>query len=131
MKINKQTKIEINNLKEEISEMLEPCVKCGLCKSNCPVFKIISEEEISPRGHSIKLSNKRIEQIVFTCNLCKSCEKNCPLDLKICDAIRKAREVLSLQDKNTKPNQEMIKNIKETGNPFGKNPEKKNELYCC
>ncbi|MAG39646.1 hypothetical protein CMI41_01630 [Candidatus Pacearchaeota archaeon] len=130
-KPTKQEKIQANNLIEEVTEILGPCVKCGMCKSNCPVFKTIREESISPRGHSISLLNKKLEESLFDCTLCKSCERNCPLGIKICDSITKAREALSLKKKNTKQNEEMLKNLEETGNPFGNNPPKGEELFCC
>ena len=130
-KATKQELIQANNLIEEVSEILEPCIKCGMCKANCSVFKAIREETVSPRGHAILLSSKKLKDSIYDCNLCKACEKNCPLDLKICDAIKKAREALALKKKNTKQNAEMIKNIKKTGNPFGNKPPRGEELYCC
>jgi len=124
--------VELDNLIEEIQETLNPCIKCGMCKSLCPVFKILKQEEISPRGHSILLNEKKLNELVFQCTLCKACEEKCPLNLKICDAMKKAREVLVLQGKELKTNKEMIKNIRETGSPFEKtgktDPDK---LYCC
>jgi len=132
-KNSEQEKIEAENLINEIQEILEPCVKCGMCKSLCPVFKILREEAFSPRGHAILLNDKIIEKIVFECNLCKACEERCPLNLKICDAIKKAREVLVLKGKELSQNKEMIENIRKTGNPFGsaKDLDKKDKLYCC
>jgi len=123
-------KIEANNIKEEVRDIVEKCVKCGMCKANCPVFKTLREESTSPRGHAILLSEDVYDKILFKCNLCKACEKNCPLDVKLCEAIRKAREVLVLEGKELDGNKEMIKNIRECGNPSGKNPDK-DKLYCC
>ena len=133
MAINQQDKIEANNILEEIQEILEPCIKCGMCKSLCPVFRILRQEEHSPRGKAILLSARVLDKIVFECNLCKACEEKCPLDIKVCDAIRKAREVLVLKNKPLKQNKEMIDNIEKTGNPFGKNKDfsDKDKLYCC
>jgi len=101
--------IEERNAKEEIIEIMEKCIKCGLCKELCPVFKLIREEQYSPRGHAILLSNKIFDKIVFDCSLCKACEEKCPLDLKICTAIRKARQVLNLREKENPE----LKNIKD------------------
>jgi Fe-S oxidoreductase len=128
----KQNNIQANNLLEEAGETLEQCIKCGMCKSLCPVFKALREERISPRGHSILLQEKILQDSLFECNLCKACEKKCPLNLKICDAILKAREALVLKNKGIESNKEMIKNVRETGNPFGKDPKVKDgKLYCC
>ncbi len=126
-----QEKIEADNLLEEVNEILNQCIKCGMCKALCPVFKTLREESVSPRGKAIILSNKNLDKIVFQCNLCKACEEKCPLNLKLCTAFRKAREALVLQGKGLKENQEMIDNIRKTGNPFGKNPDKSKKLYCC
>tara|TARA_Y100000310_G_scaffold134159_1_gene133163 strand:- start:803 stop:1258 length:456 start_codon:yes stop_codon:yes gene_type:complete len=132
-KISEQDKIQINNLVEEVTEILEPCVKCGMCKSLCPVFKILRQEEYSPRGKSVLLSNKILDKIVFECNLCRACEVKCPLHIKVCDAMIKAREALVLRKKGLKQNEEMIANIRKTGNPFGKLSDLKqgDKLYCC
>ena len=127
----KQQNIESMNALQEASEILEKCIKCGMCKSLCPVFRSIKEEEISPRGHSIILTNKIVSESLFKCNLCKICEKKCPLNLKICDAIIKARESISLNEKNIKSNKEMIENVRKTGNPFGGKKPEGDKLYCC
>lgn len=131
MKRKDQNKIESNNLIEDVTEILERCIKCGTCKSLCPVFKVLKEESISPRGHSILLKNKVLKESLFKCNLCKACEKNCPLNLKICDAIVKARESLTLKEKNIKSNKEMIEKVRKTGNPFGGEKPQGDKLYCC
>lgn len=130
-KTKEQNRIESSNALEEASELLEKCIKCGMCKSLCPVFKVLKEEESSPRGHSIILTNKILQESLFKCNLCKACERKCPLNLKICDAILKARESLSLKNKNPKTNQEMIENVRKTGNPFGGKKPSGDKLYCC
>ena len=74
---------------------------------------------------------KIYDKIVYECSLCKACEEKCPLNLKLCDAFRKARKVLVESGKETEENKEMIKNIKEFGNPFGKVSGKIGKLYCC
>lgn len=131
-KPSKTDKIEAGNLLEEAREIFENCINCGMCKSLCPVFKVLKEERVSARGHGILLSEKILDKALFECNLCKACEQKCPLNLEICEAVRKGRIALVLKGKGLKSNEEMIKNIKKTGNPFGKLDEKDPEkLYCC
>jgi glycolate oxidase iron-sulfur subunit len=130
MKKTKQEKVA-ENLNEECVAILQNCIKCGMCKSLCPVFKVLKEEEVSPRGHSISLNDKKINELVFKCTLCKACEQKCPLNLKICDAIKLARESLNVSEKELKSNKEMMKNIRKTGNPFGKGKIDPDKLYCC
>jgi Fe-S oxidoreductase len=111
--------IESENAKEEIKEIIEKCIKCGRCKLLCPVFKVIREEHYSPRGRAIMLEANSFEKIIYDCTLCKACEKKCPLNLKLCDAFIKARQVLVDQKKEVVENKEMIKNLETEGNEFG------------
>ena len=124
-------KIEANNLMEEASGIFDSCIKCGLCKSLCPVFKTLKEEQVSARGKAIIISDKTMDKIVFECTLCKGCEQKCPLGIKVCDAVRKAREAMVLKGKGLKSNEEMIENVRKFGNPFGKGDISQDKLYCC
>lgn len=91
--------VEEFNAKEEIKEIVEKCISCGMCNSICPVLRIVREEQVSPRGRTLILNNKFIEKSVYDCTLCKACEKRCPLGLKLCDAFIKARQVLVFSGK--------------------------------
>lgn len=116
--------IETDNAKEEIREIIENCIKCGLCKSLCPVFKVLKEEQYSPRGRVIMLDSNFIEKIVYDCTLCKACELQCPMNLKLCTAFLNARNILVNSKKEIRENHEMIKNLNKTGNIFGIKEEK-------
>ena len=130
-KQKRELDIEINNVKNEIGEIVEKCTRCGMCRGLCPVFRVMREEYYSPRGKTILFSEEVFDKIVFQCNLCKSCERKCPLGIRVSEAVRKSRELLVLKGKELEENKEMIKNIRNTGNPFGKNPDEKGKLYCC
>ena len=112
--------IEVTNSKEEIREIVEKCTKCGLCKNLCPVFKIMREEQYSPRGMAILLNNEDYEKIVYSCCLCKACEKQCPLNLEICKAIVNCRKILVSEKKEILPYKEIIKNLNKVDNRYGK-----------
>lgn len=111
--------IEADNAKEEIKEVVERCIRCGLCKPLCPVLKVMREEQYSPRGKAIILDNDAIEKIVYDCTLCKACEKQCPLNLKLCKAIIHAREILASQKKDPEEAKLAIENLTKTGNIYG------------
>ncbi len=111
--------IESDNLKQEVKEIVEKCFRCGRCKSLCPVLRIMREEQYSPRGQAIILDNGFFEKLVYSCTLCKACEKQCPLDLKLCTAFIKARQILVEQKKELPENKKMISNLNRTGNEFG------------
>jgi len=111
--------IESDNLKEEISEIVGDCFKCGLCKELCPVLRVMREEQYSPRGKAIILENGYFEKIVYDCSLCKACETKCPLNIKLCSAFIKAREILVNSKREISTNREMIKNLEKCGNIYG------------
>jgi Fe-S oxidoreductase len=120
--------VETDNAKEEAKEIVEKCFKCGLCRVRCPVLRVMREEEFSPRGKAIIISNNGFERIVYDCTLCKSCQVQCPADIHLCDAFIKARGILVRQKKELPENKEMLKNISKTGNIFGlKDPKKEEE----
>lgn len=117
-RIKSSMSIEEKNAREEIIEICEKCIKCGLCKELCPVFKVLREEQSSPRAHAILLSNGIIEEIIRECTLCRACEEKCPLNLKLCDAVRKARQILNLKGDEKPEIKKMIKNLEEGKNPY-------------
>ena len=110
--------VEADNSKEEAIEIMEKCIKCGLCKELCPVLKVLREEQYSPRGHAILISEDIFEKIVFDCTLCKACEIKCPMNMEICEAIKKARQVLNLKEQENLKNKEMLKKLEEGKNPY-------------
>lgn len=110
-KISESDEIAAGNLIEEASDIFRECAHCGLCKARCGVFKILKEEHLSPRGYGNLLTKKVMDKVLFKCNLCKSCEENCPLNLKICDAILKAREAMVLRGNGLKKNEERVRSI--------------------
>jgi heterodisulfide reductase subunit C len=91
----------------------------------------LKEEQFSPRGHGDLLSAKVMDKILFECNLCKACDVGCRLNVKVCDAVLKGREAMVLLGKGLKENEEMMKNIRKNGNPFGKGDGKDGKLFCC
>ena len=114
-----EMKVEEHNLKEEIKEIVSKSLKSGIENKGCSVYRVIREEQYSPRGKAIILDNGFYEKIIYDCNLCKACEVNSPLSLKLCEAFQKARRVLVLQNKETPENKRMMENLKATGNIYG------------
>ena len=73
-----------------IEESWDSCVKCGICRSVCPVFKEKKEEPFVARGHitliqelikgSIDFSSKKAKNYLGECLLCTTCVESCPND---------------------------------------------------
>lgn len=119
--------------------MEKKCTNCGLCKNVCPAAKAFQDESVSPRSKNI-LAEKFIKgettisgrYFYDYCNGCGACVAACPIKLGFNPI--KIREKAVESGFILKENEEMVKNIKEYRNPFGKidnskkNPDK---LYCC
>jgi glycolate oxidase iron-sulfur subunit len=77
------------------------CVKCGTCKTVCPVFIATGKESHVARGKIAllevlldseeKFSDKTYE-ILSSCVVCGSCQFVCPRDVQYIDIIEMARE---------------------------------------
>ncbi len=109
------------------------CTECGLCRTVCPVFLILKNETLSPRGKVKIIKNDILDEIFFACTLCKNCAIACPLNLKLGPDFLKHRAKLERNNKTTKANKQMIENVRKYGNPFGKIEKGKSptKLFCC
>lgn len=107
------------------------CIACGLCREACPVFAILRQEHISPRGLAL-LAGLRVASLVFyQCTLCRACRMVCPVGHD--PAGEAFRAGLVAQGVEPDANRQMIANIRSHGNPFGalKEGEIPKTLYCC
>ena len=83
-----------------------------------------------PLGISAK---EAFDNGAFYCTTCKMCKENCPVRIDLSDMIKKLREKLADKGLQPKGVEEMMKNVREYGNPFGnvKDGEMPDKLYCC
>ncbi len=108
-----------------------PCIECGLCREACPVFSVLRQEHISPRGLSI-LAGRNVASVVFyQCTLCRACRVACPVGHD--PAGEGVRAGLVAQGVETEANRVMMANIRQYGNPFGplQEGEIPKTLTCC
>ncbi|MFV1948889.1 MAG: 4Fe-4S dicluster domain-containing protein [Anaerolineales bacterium] len=108
-----------------------PCIECGLCRESCPVFTILRQENISPRGLAILAEEQIASLHFFRCSLCRACRVVCPVGHDPDGEAIRAK--LIDQGVDTEANREMIANIRKYGNPFGKLKEGEipKTLTCC
>jgi glycolate oxidase iron-sulfur subunit len=75
-----------------VREQIMKCVRCGKCRSVCPVFAEIRNETVAPRGHVFMvqmLSDGKVEpdQEVYdhlaNCLMCETCSVNCPSGIDV------------------------------------------------
>ena len=86
----------------ELEDDIQRCVKCGLCRSVCPVFLELGWESSVARGKIAlveALSEGRLEvtstlcERIECCLLCGKCVENCPSGVRVDHIIFKAREM--------------------------------------
>ncbi|MDP2688681.1 MAG: (Fe-S)-binding protein [Deltaproteobacteria bacterium] len=84
----------------ELSEDIDKCVRCGACRSVCPVFKVVGREGASTRGKMALIQARRNGALELTetylraikdCTLCGACQSNCPNDVNTTAIIAAAR----------------------------------------
>jgi len=105
-KISEQDKLEADNLLEEASEIMEPCINCGICKSKSAVFRATKEETLTPRGYAALLRDKVVDEAFFKSTMDGSCKQFCPLNLDVDKAILAVREAMVLKGKGLKRNKQ-------------------------
>lgn len=75
-----------------VREQLMKCVRCGKCRSVCPIFAEIRNETAAPRGHvfmvqmlrdgRVNPSNEVFDRLT-NCLMCETCSINCPSGIDI------------------------------------------------
>jgi glycolate oxidase iron-sulfur subunit len=91
----------VENNKFDFTAVSDDCIKCGKCKSVCPIFEISHDETTSPRGFIDLLGaykrdelelDKNAKKIFESCFLCTSCVEICPNDLPTDIIIEQVRD---------------------------------------
>lgn len=87
-----------------VQEQLKKCVRCGLCRSVCPVFQEIKNETATPRGQVFLIQMLRDGEIspspkvmerVNRCLLCETCFVNCPSGIPVPEFVAETRSILA------------------------------------
>lgn len=92
-----------------VKEQIMKCVRCGACRSVCPVFEVIRNETAAPRGHVFMVQmlrdekvdpNKEVYQRLSNCLLCETCTVNCPSGIDIHELNAAARSYIAKHSPN-------------------------------
>lgn len=96
----------MQDYKEEWKKQLVKCIRCGTCRSVCPVFREEDNENTTPRG-KVKLIDlvnegrleltKEMQDRVSKCLLCLACVGGCPSGVKTDELFLSARRALADQ----------------------------------
>ncbi len=86
-----------------VKDQIMKCVRCGKCRSVCPVFAEIRNETAAPRGHVFMVQMLRdgivepdeaVAERLTTCLLCETCSVNCPSGIDIHELNAAARSYI-------------------------------------
>lgn len=103
------------------------CVRCGTCRSVCPVFEESGWESANTRGRilltrglakGLKADSEVLDSL-NTCTTCGICTDNCPAGVNPPQLIEAARRDLVGQGIVTREQAALSRNIFESGNTFG------------
>lgn len=91
---------------EKYKDDLVYCLQCGLCLTECPVFKATRLASLTSRGRMRILAglldgeiavNKRVDEVLSQCLLCEACTKICPSAIPVGEIMATARSVVNSQ----------------------------------
>ncbi|WP_406656068.1 heterodisulfide reductase-related iron-sulfur binding cluster [Methanolobus sp. ZRKC2] len=108
------------------------CVRCGTCRSVCPVFDVVGWESSSARGrmlvaHGVSLGLEADKDVLNSLNMCTTCglcEQLCPSGAAPPKVIEDTRRQLVLHGKMTEAQKELADKAKELGNPLGEEKDR-------
>lgn len=94
------------NFKElpPVKDQIRKCVRCGRCRTVCPVFAEIRNETAAPRGHvfmvqmlrdGVVAPNAKIYEKLGNCLLCETCSTFCPSGIDVHELNAAARAYIT------------------------------------
>lgn len=111
-----------------VKDQLMKCVRCGKCRSVCPVFAEVRNETTAPRGHVFMVQMLRDGKVnpdqnvydhLSSCLMCETCTINCPSGIDIHELNAAARSYV--YKKNSNPVKNLVFDTMWTKPPLLKN----------
>lgn len=103
------------------------CIRCGTCRSACPVFEELGWESSNARGRMLVIKRLADGDAFYSddldsinmCTTCGNCTENCPAGIDPPESIEDARRVLVSCGSTTAKQSLLCENISFSGNVFG------------
>lgn len=121
---------------EKHKHIIMECVSCGLCQSNCPIYKQTNLESNSAKGKMTILFAllegwldwDEVAERMYECTTCKNCQATCLSGLDIPSVVEAARAELVKRGLGNEVSAQLVENMQKTHNPFGEDPKIRNRL---
>jgi len=105
---------------------INQCVRCGSCRTFCPVFEESGWESANTRGRIMILKgltcglqpDSHVLDSLNTCTTCGICTENCPAGVNPPEMIESARRQLVYVGAMTRQQEDLSRNIFASGNTF-------------
>ena len=103
------------------------CVRCGTCRTVCPVFEESGWESANTRGRILVMkslakglvADSQVLESLNTCTTCGICKDNCPADVNFPRLVESVRRELVALGIMTPEQANLCSKIFESGNTFG------------
>lgn len=129
--------MSLPNLKE-LKNDIYYCIRCGFCRSVCPVVSEKDMEETAgPRGRMILIRglimrevkpSSRVIEKMYMCTGCAYCRLKCPPGLEVDNIVLAARrDLFSLGVSIPEGHLEVLSSLKSNENPFGMSRSERNK----
>jgi len=113
-------------MEEEQLRSILKCVRCGTCRSVCPIFEELGWESYSTRGRMMIAKgisegmdlDESIVDCINACTTCGICEEMCPAGAIPPDVFERIRHEIVESGAENKTQQELRENTLSTGNPM-------------
>ncbi len=112
-------------------------MRCGECRSVCPVFQSTGIDTYSARGRMILVKGIKENRLdlssgllasIYSCTTCKACEVVCSAGVDVVDVIQNFRTVLTQKNIVLAEHKTFSDHIKKYGNPFGRSENRLEHL---
>jgi Fe-S oxidoreductase len=121
---------------EDYRNVILECVSCGLCQSNCPIYKQTNLESNSAKGKMTILYAllqgwldwDEVAERMYECTTCKNCQATCLSGLDIAAVVEAARAELVKRGFGHRVSEELARNLRTTHNPFGEDTAERERL---
>ena len=121
---------------EKHRHIIMECVSCGLCQSNCPIYRQTNLESNSAKGKMTILfallegwlNWDEVAERMYECTTCKNCQATCLSGLDIPAVVEAARAELVKRGLGNEISAQLVENMQKTHNPFGEDPKARNRL---